>query len=249
MALFNPFVPWRADVEANYPEFVAAIPQFLHKIHSNDYIVRTEKLKTWLRQPSLDGAKSHFHCMVERALRYPITSDHAYLNMKPDRRMDIVFCTLLIMGYPDFVAKFFQNNFFDSTLPGDPFQKENLVMALELQSEVSLVKRLSEEFGRIHRVLRPGQFEDRPALFGKEKIFPFHRKEALMYDHMNQETHKGATAKVYRVETLEEFLDPDLRRRIQGSCYDAKSDGLGRVRSDRRTQSLQCKLTCCSAIR
>lgn len=229
MAFFNPFVPWRAEVEEHYSEFVNAIPKFLHKIYSNEYIVRTEKLKAWLRDASADGIKSNLHCMMERALKHPITSDHPYLSPRTDRRMDIVFCTLLIMGCPGFVAKFFQSNFFDSTLPRDPFQKDNLVAALGLNPDDGQRERLSEDFGRIHRILRAGQFEDRPALFGKEKIFPFHRKEALMYDHLNQETHKGATAKVYRVETLEEFLDPDLRARIQGSCYDTTSDELGRV--------------------
>ena len=218
-----------SDYETLLRDYRAKIKEFtLHGACGRPYIF-ISKLKKWLRAKDDSG---HNASRATRLLNAAYRRHHehepvpiSYESLKPSGTSCLlVFCILLLLDYGHLVHRFQREGKVDNILP-IPLDSLRSILG-EYRQEVSMSKedadRLVAQFNKKQWRFCPANFETGyPRNFGKDRVLPFCVKQII--------NSKGGTASLWQVEVLEEFVGPQLRRKVPTSRYKNTKDKLGYV--------------------
>jgi hypothetical protein len=149
----------------------------------------------------------------------------SYDSLKPGGSSCLlVFCILLLLDYGDLVHCFQREGKVDNILP-IPLYTLRIILD-EYRQGVGMSEedadRLAAQFNKKQWRFCPAIFETGyPRNFGKDRVLPFCVKEIINF--------KGGTASLWQVEVLEEFVGPQLRKKVPNSRYKSVSDNFGYV--------------------
>ena len=209
--------------EALMVEFRAKIKECELYAYCKRPFLRVEKLRQWLGThvgSLLEATYQQWH-----SPEFPITAE----ELCEKQSGLLLFSILLELGRGEYVHVFGPEGVMDNL----PITSKTLERALRAIAESDIPKAnvgsLWEDFDRLQWRYCPPKLKYRKRArysYDPNYVIPILRKEPI--------NTKGGTAKVWQIEVLEEFIEPDLRKIVSKSKFDGKdkdpSDALGWVR-------------------
>lgn len=214
-------------------DYRAKIKEFtLHGACGRPYIL-ISKLTQWLRNkddfehnttPAQRLLKAAYRCHHENE---PVPISYDSLKAGGSSCL-LVFCILLLLDYGHLVHRFQREGKVDNILPIPLYTLRTILddyrLGVGMSEEVA--DQLAARFNKKQWRFCPANFETGyPRNFGKDRVLPFCKKQKI--------NSKGGTASLWQVEVPEEFVGPQLRKKVPNSRYKRTNDKVGYV-SNRR---------------
>ena len=195
-------------------DFDSQLDRYTLKAICGRDFVRIGKLKEWLEAPSPKRDKTHLDILLPKHHDSPQhLVSHADLI---ENNGLVVFIILIVLGQAEHLKLFMREEINDSQLPID-----FVTLGKKIQSGVPDADSLAGQFCAAQWKFCPATFEDGyQRNYPESRILPIRRKEII--------NKKGATARLWQIEVLEEFVGEKLRSAVPTLRY-IEEDGLGYV--------------------
>ena len=199
-----------------FSDFRAQLGQCTQTAVCGRNFVRITKLKEWLQSDSPIPGKSHLELLLPKDPVSPqplVTGD-----MLIARNALVTFSILLQLEHTEHIEIFLDAGFVDARLP---INLSELRTDLQ-EAQIADAENVSRSFAREQWRFCPAVFElDAMERYRQERILPIVRHSII--------NNKGGTAKLWKIEVLEEFVGESLRPLVARSKFKV-NDGLGVVR-------------------
>ncbi|OBT55671.1 hypothetical protein VE04_06921 [Pseudogymnoascus sp. 24MN13] len=211
------------DHSSAIADFRAARKKYTQKAACGRNYVLVKKLKLWLESNGTDG-RSQASRLLDFAYRkrsrhrpvLPITRE---ILCDSHNGCLLVFCILLELDRGHLIDEFLRQDLCDKYLPINLHSLQEKAATMVTSDS----KSLANGFNNLQWQFCPVTFDMRRRKFGADFILPYHKKDKI--------NDKGATAQLWQVEVLEEFVGPYLARALSKDGEDGKyndtNDGLG----------------------
>lgn len=177
------------------------------------------KLKGWLVHEPLAPHDSHLIQLHQHV--YPDWEKKPVHLMPPNKIVSdncvFLFCILLEMRLGSLIHQIWRHHKSDEDLPINLFAVKELFAALKIPD----YEKTAVEFDKLQWKYAPARLDLYTGwVYHERRVMPFRRRLKI--------NEKGATAQLWQIEVLEDFVSDKLKQMVPDSVFDPK-DGLGPV--------------------
>ena len=219
-----------SDHVATLDDFQCIVRESTVKAECGREFIRVDKLMGWLESPGPSlvegGHRKQIDLLARAAYRDHLPNDirpaiHESLLLK---NCPLTFCVLVELGHGNLVHEFQRYHLTDRNLEtmDSSTLREKIKKHMNINDSSSKLdpSGLAKRFDELRWKYFAPKFDLRlEGNFSKDRILPIVRKQAFK---------NGGTAKLYKIEILEEFVGDNLRKEVCESVKEGK-DGVDKV--------------------